>query len=154
MERSFYFIREGSLGRMTFQVEHEKFIQHHLARRSGERRGRLERGHRHGEILFAHDIEQRPEVCIALLRMVLNRYLPSLAPVSRPLLAEKEVIKLAIQLVEPIRPIDVQQHFEIDHKTAVLLLKKLNTWLKPSLRGQVIRNVRYELAKETFDYFN
>lgn len=113
---------------MDFQPAHEAFIAAHLERRSGERKGRLERGHGHGEKLllieikgfappvrdmdrhkfcrelnretFLHamgfsvisfvydDIEQRPELCIRLLRMVISRYQTAKVPVERAVLAE------------------------------------------------------------------
>ncbi|KIL40864.1 hypothetical protein SD70_10530 [Gordoniibacillus kamchatkensis] len=223
---------------MTFAEAHDAFIRHHLESRTGERRGRLERGHLHGEALFLRnvwwplrgsfedlhpeyevldwrgrsyfadfawlpgfvkllfeikgfathvrdmdrqkycnelnretflhtmgynvisfaydDVEQRPDLCITLLRTVLSRYQPSQTPISRALLAEKEIIRLAIQLAGPIRPKDVACHFEIDHKTAVLMLKKLCTkgWLSPSYRGKGERVVRYELARGMLDYFD
>lgn len=41
---------------LKFEEAHEAFINHHLARRTGERRGRLERGHSHSEVLFARQI--------------------------------------------------------------------------------------------------
>ncbi|WP_342772899.1 hypothetical protein [Paenibacillus lentus] len=41
---------------VTFEEAHAAFIQDHLNRRIGERRSRLERGHGHGEILFAENI--------------------------------------------------------------------------------------------------
>ncbi|MNJ24078.1 hypothetical protein D3C77_184820 [compost metagenome] len=41
---------------MTFVEAHTAFIQDHLSRRIGERRSRLERGHGHGEVLFAENI--------------------------------------------------------------------------------------------------
>jgi hypothetical protein len=108
-------------------------------------------------ISFAYDdIEQRPDLCITLLRMVLSRYQPSQTPVTRALLAEKEVIRLAIQLAKSIRPKDVELHFEIDHKTAVLLLQRLCTkgWLLPTIRGRGERVVRYELAHGVLDYLD
>ncbi|EOS53437.1 hypothetical protein [Paenibacillus barengoltzii] len=158
---------------ISFEENYTAFLEHHLARRSGERRGRLERGHAHAESLFlrnvwwplrgnfddlhpeyevtdwrgrsyfadfawlpgngelkllfeikgyaAHvrdmdrqkychelnretflhamgyqvisfaydDVEQRPELCINLLRMVLSRYHPDQVPVTRGLLAGK-----------------------------------------------------------------
>lgn len=216
---------------MTFEEAHTLFIQRHLASRTGERRGRLERGHRHAESLFLRnvwwpsqgsfqdlhpeyevldwrgrsyfadlawlpgfvkilfeikgfathvrnmdrqnycnelnretflhamgyhvisfaydDVKQHPELCITMLRMVMSRYQPGPAPVSRALLAEKEIIRLAIQQAQPIRPKDVERHFEIDHKTAVLMLQKLCTkgWLLPYYRGKGKRIVRYELAR-------
>lgn len=79
-------------------------------------------------ISFAYDdVEQRPELCITLLRMVLSTYQSGQPPVSRALLAEKEIIRLAITLARPLRPKDVEQHFEVDHKTAVHMLSKLRT---------------------------
>jgi hypothetical protein len=41
---------------MNFEYAHEQFIRSHLDRRTGERKGRLERGHRHGEKLFLQKI--------------------------------------------------------------------------------------------------
>lgn len=46
--------KEGML--MSFEQAHQQFIQHHSSRRKGERKGRLERGHGHGEKLFAEKI--------------------------------------------------------------------------------------------------
>ena len=223
---------------MTFEEAHFAFIQHHLTRRTGERRGRLERGHRHAEKLFLQnvwwplkggfdglhpefevldwrnrayfadfsllhghvkiiieikgyashvqdmdrqkysnelnretfltamgytvvsfaydDVEQRPELCIALLRMLLARYMPSKSPVARAILAEKETLRLAIQLARPIRPKDVELHFEIDHRTAVNILQKLYAkgWLHPSIRGKGERVVQYELSRGVLDAFD
>jgi hypothetical protein len=223
---------------LTFEKAHETFIRHHIEHRTGERRGRLERGHGHGEHLFLSnvwwplrggfddlhpeyevldwrgrsyfadlawlpgsvkllfeikgfathvrdmdrqkycnelnretflhalgyhvisfaydDVEQRPELCITLLRMVLGQYHPSQTPVSRALLAEKEIIRLAIRLAQPIRPKDVELHFIVDHKTAVLMLQKLcaKGWLLPSYRGKGERVVRYELTHGVLDYLD
>lgn len=41
---------------MTFEQAHQSFIRHHLAQRSGERRGRLERGHREAEKKFCENV--------------------------------------------------------------------------------------------------
>ncbi|WP_409344356.1 DUF559 domain-containing protein [Paenibacillus sp. MBLB4367] len=220
---------------MTFEQAHAAWIGRHLENRTGERRGRLERGHRHAEqqflqnvwwpltggfddlhpeyevldwrgrsyfadfawlpgharllyeikgfaahvqemdrqkyrnelnretflhamgyrvISFAYDdVEQRPELCITLLRMVLSRYQPSKTPVSRALLAEKELIRLAIQLARPIRPKDVERHFEVDHRTAVQMLRKLcaKGWLQPCIRGQGERILSYTLVHGVLD---
>ena len=150
---------------MNVNEAHETYIRSHLGKRSGERRGRLVRGHGHGEVLFAKlhamgyqvisfaydDIEQRSELCISLLRMVLARYQASKTPVQRARLAEKEVLRLAVQIAEPIRPKDVEQHFDIDHRTAVMILKKLCSkgLLMPSFRGKGKRIVKYALAGES-----
>lgn len=41
---------------MNFEQAHRQFIEHHLSRRTGERRGRLERGHAHGEKAFLEKV--------------------------------------------------------------------------------------------------
>lgn len=41
---------------MNFEQAHEQFVEFHLNRRSGERKGRLQRGHAHGEILFLKNV--------------------------------------------------------------------------------------------------
>ncbi|WP_342671694.1 hypothetical protein [Paenibacillus glacialis] len=86
--------------------------------------------------------------------MALNRYQPAPTPISRALLAEKEIILLTLQLAKPIRPKDVENHLCIDHKTAVLMLKRLcaKGWLLPSIRGKGERIVRYELAHDVLHY--
>ncbi|WP_235886266.1 hypothetical protein [Paenibacillus cymbidii] len=67
-------------------------------------------------ISFAYDdIEQRPELCIRLLRMVMNRYQPAQVPVERAVLAEKKLIRLAAWQSAPLRPKEVERHFAIDH---------------------------------------
>lgn len=215
---------------MNITEAHEAFIRAHVDNRSGERRGRLGRGHGHGESLFlkqiwwilrgnfddlhpeyevldwrgrsyfadlawlpgfvkllieikgyaSHvrdldrqkfcnelnretflhamgyqvisfaydDVEQRPELCIALLRMVLARYQASPTPVLRAHMAEKEVLRLAVQLAEPIRPKDVELHFDIDHRTAVMMLKKLCSkgMLTPTFSGKGQRVGKYTLV--------
>ena len=85
-----------------------------------------------------------------MLRMVLSRYQPGQSPASHALLAEKEIVRFAIQQAEPIRPKDVERHFGIDHKTAVNRLQKLcaRGWMLPSYRGKRERIVRYELARD------
>lgn len=223
---------------MIFEEAHAQFISRHLASRTGERLGRLERGHNHAETLFLQniwwplrgnldnvhpeyevsdwrgrsyfadfawlpgnvklifeikgysthvrdmdrqkycnelnretflfamgyqvisfaydDVEQHPDLCITLLRMVLSRYQPSHPPVSRVFLMEKEVIRLAANLARPIRPIDVIRHFEINHKTAVRILQNLCSkgWLSPSYGAHQERVVRYELARNVLDYLD
>ncbi|MEK5255139.1 hypothetical protein NST74_16875 [Paenibacillus sp. FSL F4-0125] len=41
---------------MNFETVHASFIQYHLQKRSGERKGRLERGHREAEKLFCRNV--------------------------------------------------------------------------------------------------
>ncbi|MBQ4900536.1 hypothetical protein KB559_16995 [Paenibacillus sp. Marseille-P2973] len=108
-------------------------------------------------ISFAYDdVEQRPELCITLLRMALSRYQAESAPSDRAIFAEKELIRLAVQMTGQIRPKDVELHFGVNHRTAVLMLQRLcdKGWLLPSLRGTGQRLVRYKLAHNVLDYFN
>ncbi|WNS42495.1 hypothetical protein [Paenibacillus sp. MMS20-IR301] len=108
-------------------------------------------------ISFAYDdVEQRPEVCMTLLRMVLGRYQPAETPVSRLQLMEQEVIRLAIQLARPIRPQDVKEHFTVDYRTAVRTLRSLSDkgWLLPLPTSNRERISRYELGRGVLEYFN
>lgn len=41
---------------MNYGQAHEAFMSRHLAARSGERLGRLKRGHGHAEKLFLHNV--------------------------------------------------------------------------------------------------
>ncbi|MDQ8734149.1 DUF559 domain-containing protein [Paenibacillus sp. LHD-38] len=108
-------------------------------------------------ISFAYDdVEKNPELCMTMLRMVLSRFEPGQAQISRTQLAEKEIIRLAIRQAEPIRPKDVERHFGMDHKTAVHHLRNLcaRGWLQPFYRGTGKRIVRYELARDFLDYLD
>ncbi|WP_306010698.1 hypothetical protein [Paenibacillus sp. P46E] len=108
-------------------------------------------------ISFAYDdVEQRPELCMTLLRMVLTKYQPSEAPISRVQLMEQEVIRLAVQLARPIRPLDVEEHFDITYKTAIRILRSLTDkgWLLPSADVGQQRIVRYELVHGVLEYFH
>ncbi|AIQ25727.1 type IV toxin-antitoxin system AbiEi family antitoxin domain-containing protein [Paenibacillus sp. FSL H7-0737] len=223
---------------MNYEQAHEAFIEKHLASRNGERRGRLERGHRHAEEMFlqnvwwplrgdfndlhpeyevldwrgrsyfadyaflpgpikllfeikgyaAHvrdmdrlkycnelnretflygmgyqvisfaydDVEQRPELCITLLRVVLSRYLIVDAPHGKLLFAEKEIMRLVVRQAGTVRPKDVADYFAIDPKTVRLMLMKLceKGWLKPVRRGIGVRNVGYRLARDVLYYWD
>lgn len=41
---------------MGFAEEHRKWVEEHMSRRTGERRGRLKRGHGHGERMFLEKV--------------------------------------------------------------------------------------------------
>ncbi|MFD0677995.1 MULTISPECIES: hypothetical protein [unclassified Paenibacillus] len=214
---------------MNFEAAHAAFIQHHLHKRTGERRGRLERGHREAEKLFCcnvwwplrgdfnnlhpefevldwrglsyfcdfalitshvklileikgfgphvrdmdrqkychelnretflsamgfqvisvayDDVAHRPELCKTLLQMVLSRYLPQSSPTSMKSVAELEIIRLACMLTRPLRPIDVETHLCINHRTAVRILHSLCTkgLFSPVAGAEGKHFVRYEL---------
>ncbi|MGG1518523.1 hypothetical protein ABE504_24100 [Paenibacillus oryzisoli] len=44
---------------MEFELAHEAFVKKHVEARSGERKGRLERGHREAEKLFCREVGGR-----------------------------------------------------------------------------------------------
>lgn len=193
---------------MNFETAHITFLHYHLQKRSGERRGRLERGHREAEKLFCQnvwwplrmsfddlhpefevldwrglsyfcdfafltpytrlvieikgfgphvrdmdrnkycnelnresflsalgyqvisfaydDVANRPEICKTLLRMLFSRYLSESSPVSVDSIIEREIIRLAYKLARPLRPIDVENHLNINHRSAVRILHSLS----------------------------
>ncbi|WP_123039310.1 DUF559 domain-containing protein [Cohnella candidum] len=216
---------------MNFEQAHEAFITHHLQRRTGERRGRLERGHREAEKLFCgnvwwslrgnfdnlhrefevldwrgmsyfcdfawltewvkliieikgfgphvrdmdrqkycnelnretflaamgyqvisfayDDVAHRPELCIALLRMIISRYHTESSPVTLQTLSERESIRLAYTLARPLRPIDIENHLKVNHRTAVRTLQSLCSkgWFAPVTGAEGKHIVRYELQR-------
>ncbi|MFD2328232.1 hypothetical protein ACFSR7_03155 [Cohnella sp. GCM10020058] len=214
---------------MDFEQAHAEFIENHLARRTGERRGRLERGHREAEKLFCQnvwwrlrgnfeglhpeyevmdwrgisyfcdfvwvfltvkfvieikgfgphvrdmdrqkycnelnretflgamgyqvvsfsydDVVGRPELCVTLLRMLISRYQTEAAPVGLNGLAERETIRLACGLSRPLRPIDVEEHLQVNHRIAVRTLRSLSEkgLLTPLWGNQGKHIVKYEM---------
>jgi very-short-patch-repair endonuclease len=215
---------------MDFAEAHLAFIQEHVASRKGERRDRLERGHRHAEQLFLQqvwwpllgnfqnlhpeyevvdwhgrayfadfcwcsgqvkllieikgfqthvrdmdrrkfsyelnretfllamgfqvvsfsydDVEQQPQVCQSLLRMVMGRYLIGNPLESRMKLMEREILRYAVQLGRPLRPKDVKVHFQMGHDAVVRTLQSLEAagWLTSRSGSGGQRTVAYELA--------
>ncbi|EOS53438.1 hypothetical protein C812_03989 [Paenibacillus barengoltzii G22] len=59
-----------------------------------------------------------------------------------------------MQLARPIRPVDVERHFELNHKTAVQMLHKVTAkgWMRPVYRGKGERIVKYELVRGVVNY--
>ncbi|WP_440960680.1 hypothetical protein ACN6KS_24350 [Paenibacillus nitricinens] len=223
---------------MNYEQAHEAFIEKHLANRTGERRGRLERGHRHAEEMFlqnvwwalrgdfadlhpeyevldwrgrsyfadfaflpgpikllfeikgyaAHvrdmdrlkycnelnretflygmgyqvisfafdDVEQRPELCITLLRLALSRYQIVSAPSGGATLTEKEIIRYIVGKAGVVRLKDIADYFALDPKTVRLMLMRLceKGWLKAVKRENGVRNVGYELARDVLFYWD
>lgn len=88
------------------------------------------------------DVQQRPEVCRMLLQLALAPYLARKNVTSDILSAEKDVLRLAWRLGQPIRPKDVTGTFRINFRTARRLLHSLSEkgLLKPIAGG---RGVRY-----------
>lgn len=218
-----------------FEDVHRVWLRSHLERRTGERKGRLERGHQHGETLFLRnvwwplhghlehlhpeyevldwrrrsyfadfawlpghvkiiweikgydthvrdmdhnryceelnretfiqglgfrvisfaydDVAHRPDLCITLLRILLSHYKPEQAPVDLATRTEKEVILLAFQLARPIRPKDVEEHLDVNFRTAVRYLQALCTkgWLRPLPCGKGIKVLQYGLVRSSLN---
>lgn len=186
---------------------HREFLLDHLEKRTGERRGRLERGHKEAEALFCRnvwwplqghyedlhpeyevmdwrglsyfcdfvwitpyvklaieikgfgphvrdmdrqkycnelnretfltalgfqvvalaydDVQQRPEQCITLLRMVLSRFLPKDGHSGGLTVRERELVRLACCLGGRLRPMDASEQLGLNHRTVVRTLKAL-----------------------------
>jgi hypothetical protein len=101
-------------------------------------------------ISFAYDdVAHRPELCITLLRMVFSRYQAPTSPTDLSSVVEREIIRLACLLARALRPIDVVNHLQINHRTAVQALKSLVTKgyfaAATGVEGKHI--VRYELQQ-------
>jgi len=213
---------------------HQAWLSKHLAKRTGERRGRLMRGHQHAECKFAKQIwwvlkedfddfhpeyevmdwrsrsffvdfvwirgmvkivfeikgyavhvanmdrkkycnelnretfltamgytvlsiaydgiEQRPELVIQLLRMVLSRYTSTTEPAQPALLAEKELIRLAITLARPLRPVDIVTNLGLSKKTALRMVKNVCSkgWFIP-IHSKSGRAMSYALVQGSAD---
>lgn len=105
-------------------------------------------------ISFAYDdVAKRPDLCIYLLRIILSQFETSSGKVERVFFADTEILRYAVFLARPIRPIDVSQHFTIDHRTAVNHLQRLyqKGWLRPIIRGTGQRILYYEVTKQGLD---
>lgn len=108
-------------------------------------------------ISFAYDdVEQRPELCVTLLRLALSRYQIVDAPRGRLLIAEKEIMRLVVRQAGVIRPKEVADYFTLDPKTVRMMLKNLceKGWLTPVKRGIGVKNVEYKLARDVLYYWD
>lgn len=96
------------------------------------------------------DVEQQPQVCQNLLRMVMGRFQSGSLPATHLKLMERQILRYAIELARPLRPRDVTLHFQLDQRTAVRVLKSLEVggWLiaRRGISGQ--RVTAYELVAE------
>lgn len=102
-------------------------------------------------ISFAYDdVDQRPELCITLLRMLLSRYQ---SPREGLRLTEREIISLALSDASPLRPIDGQQLLHLNHRTAVKHLQRLceKGWFRPVHANGGKRVLYYERVKRNID---
>ncbi|WP_373232688.1 hypothetical protein [Cohnella sp.] len=107
-------------------------------------------------ISFAYDdVADRPDLCITLLRLFISQFHADEAPVTLSVLAEREIIRLALRLARPFRPIDVTRHLGINHKTTMNTINRLVTkvWVVPIRRGRGERAVQFQLAKGIERFF-
>ncbi|MNC74780.1 hypothetical protein D3C75_1261970 [compost metagenome] len=80
----------------------------------------------------------------------------AVVPVDKLLLGEREIMRFVMRQSGSVRPQDVSDYFSIDAKTARQILYKLceKGWLNPVKRGEGIRKVRYELARNVLSYWD
>jgi DNA-binding MarR family transcriptional regulator len=71
------------------------------------------------------DVVSRPEVIIALLRLVLGRYQTIHSPMPRLSLIEIEILRLGCKLAGPLRGVDAARHLKVSRRTAVRYLNRL-----------------------------
>jgi len=221
---------------MGFEHAHQQFIQDHLSRRRGERKGRLERGHGHGEKSFAEkiwwvlkgnfdrlhpeyelldwrgkpyfadfvyfslagvlkliieikgfgthvqemdrqghrrecerelffegigyrvvsiaydDIRDQPDLIVAMLRMLLSQYESEPAMAPKLTFAENEIVRTALTIGRPVRPLDLEQALGMTHRRVVRELTALceSGWFRPITGKDGKRVVRYELIRKPF----
>lgn len=98
---------------------------------------------------FAYDdVKSRPELCRNLLDSLLKRYQSSEKPIDRRQLAEKEVIRLAMETLKPITTKQVALHLQINYRTALKIIRSLceMNWLRPIVSGDGKRIRCYELV--------
>jgi hypothetical protein len=105
-------------------------------------------------ISFSYDdVKNRPEVVQMLIRMNLAPFMAGQPPVLKPTLIDNELVRLGFHLVRPIRPIDVEHHFGINHRTSIKWINQTceKGWLRPIINGS--RIVQYELARDVLHYW-
>jgi hypothetical protein len=218
---------------MNFEEAHQELLNRHIVRRSGERKGRLIRGHQFAEKLLLEniwwplfgnfddlhpeyeiydwnrksqfldfafipsfgrfgiecdgyqshvkdmdrerfsyalnrdsfltgmgwkmihfsfdDVQKRPEVCRMLLQLVIGPYLIRNQADSSVTPVEKEVLRFAWNLGQPIRPKDVIDHYNVNFRTARKWLQGLvdKGILYPIIKGKYARY--YEIAKGQYE---
>jgi len=158
--RSYYTDYGFQLGQITFLIEIKGFGSHVKEMDRTKYSNELNRelflqGIGFRVISFSYDdVAYRADLCISLLRTILNRYHPMEQPVECALLVEKEVIRLAFTLARPLRPIDIEQHCSINHRTAKKILLSLCTkgWIRPIQHKNTIRIIEYQLVQGAWDF--
>ncbi|CAM4026476.1 hypothetical protein COLU111180_20115 [Cohnella lubricantis] len=105
---------------------------------------------------FAYDdVEGRPELVITLLRLLPSQFQGDVLPVKLDALAEREIIRMAIRLARPFRPVDVTRHLSINYRTTMKHMNSLvvKGWVRPVATGNGERIVWYALAKEGLAFY-
>lgn len=108
-------------------------------------------------ISFSYDdVAQRPDLCITLLRLVLSRYQPMRSPINLDNLAHKEIMLLSCRSSGVVRPMDVEEHLGVNHRTSIKYIKELcdKGWLRPQINGKSnLRVLKYELIRKRLEHF-
>jgi hypothetical protein len=106
-------------------------------------------------VSFAYDdVSDRPDLCLTLLKLFLSQFQTIETPIKPAKLAEKEIIKMALRLARPFRPIDVSRHLEIEYRTSMKYIHCLldKGWIIPVASATGERTVRYELVKGLLNF--
>ncbi|MCY9664003.1 hypothetical protein M5X11_03265 [Paenibacillus alginolyticus] len=118
---------------MPFEQAHQLFIENHHARRSGERKGRLMRGHNYAEKLLLQLVwwplfGNFDNLLVIGPHLLRNLATTSISP------EEKEVLRLAVNLGKPIRPKDIILHSDVNFRTA-------RKWLYGLVEKGILRSI-------------
>ena len=100
------------------------------------------------------DLKERPELCVSMVRMILSRYQPMGKSVGISNLAEREIIRLALQLNRPLRPIDVRKQLTINYRTAMKYIRNLCELgvLNPIQSESGLKINEYEVVRDRVDF--
>ena len=102
------------------------------------------------------DVVDHPELCLTLLKLFLSQFQTVETSITPTALTEKEIIKLALRLARPFRPIDVSRHLEIDYRTSMKYIVSLlaKNWIIPTVSATGKRTVIYEVVKGIVNLMN
>ncbi|MUT66185.1 DNA-binding response regulator [Paenibacillus sp. NEAU-GSW1] len=96
------------------------------------------------------DMKDKPMTCIQLLRQFMGsrRLLPDYGDGNSNRLLEREVLRLALHLGRPIKPIDIQTSLQIGRRKTESVLSRLQAGGYLSPLGDGPRNCLYELNRQ------
>lgn len=106
--------------------------------------------------LSADVVIHHPETCRMMVKMIMAQYLPGQPPFRKAAWYESEILKLACNLGRPLRPVDVERHFAINHRSAIQWIRQLceKNYLKPLSGEDGARVTHYEVATDVYRYWD